>query len=117
MPECLLLAYHDNLDRLRAERQLDLSQATAYPHLAPDARKSWLKDNQRRRARPIVAPAQPTGGQRTAGGALPFSVDGHPVDGQGLRLWLGAAFGGASPLRPSSAGRGNGHVPAQGRAR
>lgn len=97
MPDCLMLSYHASIERLRAERMLDAAQAAAYPHLEKQARDSFLRENQRRRARALPA------GTRVsqvvpAGGNAPFTVDGRPVDKDGLVRWLGQVFGGGDPF-------------------
>lgn len=87
MPECLLLSYFDNLDRLRAERLLDAAQAGSVPHLEDAARTSWYRATERRTARRLVAPSS------TGGLAAPFTINGTPADKQGLMRWLSATFG------------------------
>jgi hypothetical protein len=98
MPECLLLAYHDSLDRLRAERLLDDAQTSSVPHLNQDGRRSWYRSVARRVARPVLTPA--AGGETPvpAGGAL-FTVNGRPTDKYGLARWLAQAFGVQAPPR------------------
>lgn len=97
MPECLLLAYHDNLDRLRAERSLDAAQAASVPHLSKEGHKSWYRETQRRTTRSLVAPS----GGAAAGHAV-FTVNGQAVDKAGLARWLAQTFGapafGARPV-------------------
>lgn len=98
MPECLLLAYHDNLDRLRAERSIDAAQAASVPHLTREGHASWYRAAQKRTRRRIVSsgPASPEG---TTTGAL-FTVNGQPVDKHGLARWLAVTFG-APTSRPA----------------
>lgn len=88
MPECLLLAYHDNLDRLRAERSLDAAQAASVPHLSKDGHKGWYRSISRRTARRAVARSV-IGGP----GAPLFTVNGQGVDKAGLARWMSVTFG------------------------
>lgn len=91
MPECLLLAYHDNVDRLRTERLLDAAQAASVPHLAEQGRKSWYRQAEKRLARSLGESARAPGG----GPAL-FTVNGKAVNRHGLAAWLAQQFGGTS---------------------
>ena len=84
------MAYHENLDRLRAERSWDAAQAAVYPHVSKDARGSWLRDVQRRTTRRVV-PQTPAG--RALLGSAPFTVNGEPADAAGLKRWLVQTFG------------------------
>lgn len=99
MPECLLLAYHANLDRLRAERQLDAAQAASVPHLTKEGHKSWYKATERRINRPAVA--QSATGSDSAGAM--FTVNGQATDKAGLARWLAVTFGG-SPFPTNGTG-------------
>ena len=98
MPECLLLAYYDHLDRLRAERTLDDATTASFPHLTKQSRTSWLRDLGRRAARRLVAPTPAEvalGANGTNGhGPAPFTVNGTPVGADGLKRWLVQVFGG-----------------------
>lgn len=114
MPECLLLAYHANLDRLRAERQLDAAQAATVPHLSKDGHKSWYRHVQKRVNRRVMA--QSASGQ---GGDAPFTINGQPADKAQLVRWLSLTFGATpaqtTPPPPPPTGLTNGHGPVQRR--
>jgi hypothetical protein len=43
MTTSLFRCYAESLEGLRAERSLDLSQASAFPHLVDKERQSWLR--------------------------------------------------------------------------
>lgn len=42
MSVSMFRAYAEQLESLRAEQTVDLAQASAYPHLKEDSRKTWL---------------------------------------------------------------------------
>jgi hypothetical protein len=109
MPECLLLAYYANLDRLRAERQLDAGQAASVPHLSKEGHQSWYKHVSGRASRPVVA----TGGaDGSTGGPALFTVNGQATDKAGLARWLALTFGGSPFTHPAPrADAPNGRAP------
>jgi hypothetical protein len=93
MPECLLMAYYDNLDRLRTERQLDAAQAASVPHLSEQGRTSWYRQAEKRTTRTLGPAAS-----GPAGGPALFTVNGKAVNRHGLARWLAQQFGGTSPV-------------------
>lgn len=101
MPECLLLAYHQNLDRLRAEQAYDHVQAALVPHLAKDGRASYFRQLKRRMAR--------TGAGLPESVTTPapniFTINGTPANKDTLRRWLATTFGVAAPERTESGDR------------
>lgn len=102
------MAYHANLDRLRAERSLDAAQAASVPHLTREGRTSWYRHVSKRTARRAVARTVTSEG----GSAPMFTVNGQSVGKGGLARWLAATFGmplAMAPPQPVATSQGETH--------
>ena len=112
MPECLLYAYHEHLDRLRAERQLDDALSATTPHMTKEGRSSYFRGLNRRIARPAVQ-------QASVDARRPFTIDGKPTDANGLKRWLVSTFSLSAqlPAGPGQRPTANGAAHPAGTAR
>jgi hypothetical protein len=89
MPECLMLAFVDRADAVRAMRLLDAAQAAALPYLSKEDGQKWHAE-QVRRLGPRLVRADGVPSRRTS----PFFINGQPIAGADLRRSLSGQLGG-----------------------
>lgn len=80
MPECMLLAYAEQLPRLQAEQLRHASLAAAFPHMTKRGGQDWMRS--------LTKAAQ-----RVIADTSLFRWNGQPISVRGIRRRFAQAFG------------------------